>query len=103
MAVKDIVKVWDSGDILSDNIDFLKNKTIPVKFPISDSINDIIADLKDTYKEVPCAGIAANQIGYDKSIFIGLSKYTDDMDEDKIEEEDKMDVDYCDELEYEIE
>ena len=35
-------------------------------------IEQIKIDLLDTYKTIPCAGIAANQIGYNKRVFIGL-------------------------------
>ena len=38
----------------------------------------------DTYKIIPCAGIAANQIGYNKRIFIGI-KHDDDYEENKKE------------------
>ena len=72
MAVKVLVKVWDEDKLIKKNIDFLRVPTIPVQFPISPHIEQIIEDLIDTYKAMPCAGIAANQIGYNKSIFIGM-------------------------------
>ena len=42
-------------------------------------------DLLDTYKVTPCAGIAANQIGYDKRIFVGLKEDVDEEIEEKQE------------------
>ena len=53
--------------------------------PLSEDNKKILEDLKDTYNITPCAGIAANQIGYDKRIFIGLKHddYNDDEDEKK--------------------
>ena len=74
MAVKDIdlIKVWDNGIIIEKNIKFLMKPTKPVQFPISSHVKQIIEDLIDTYKAIPCAGIAANQIGYDKKLFIGM-------------------------------
>ena len=45
----------------------------------------------DTYKATPCAGIAANQIGYDKSIFIGM-EYDDRPEDSKDDGEDLDDV-----------
>ena len=72
MAIKnqDLVKVWDEKKLIENNIQFLKQPTKKVDFPISEHIESIIQDLIDTYKATPCAGIAANQIGYNKSKFI---------------------------------
>ena len=74
MAVKDIdlVKVWEAGALIKKNIDFLRIPTKPVIFPASYKIDNIIQDLIDTYRALPCAGIAANQLGFDKKIFIGM-------------------------------
>jgi len=72
MAIKELVEVWDGKNIIENNILFLKKKTKEIKLPISSEINSILEDLLDTFKNIPCAGIAANQIGYDKKIFIGL-------------------------------
>ena len=72
MAIKSLVKVWKDNKIIQDEIDFLKKPTKNVNFPISDHIIGIIKDLIDTFKAVPCAGIAANQIGYNKKVFIGM-------------------------------
>ena len=72
MAVRELVTVWDGTSLVKKNIDFLRQATKPVIFPISNHVKNIIIDLIDTYKSVPCAGIAANQIGYDKKIFIGM-------------------------------
>ena len=72
MAIKKLVEVWDGKNIIENNILFLKKKTKEIKLPISSEINGILADLLDTFKNIPCAGVAANQIGYDKKIFIGL-------------------------------
>ena len=57
----------------------MKQPTKDVHLPLSQSIKQILNDLLETYKVIPCAGIAANQIGYDKKIFIGLKK--DDYEE----------------------
>ena len=80
MAVKKLIEVWDGAHLVNKNINFLKQKTKKVRIPFNGNINMILTDLLDTYKSTPCAGIAANQIGYDSSIFIGLK-------EDKEEEE----------------
>ena len=74
MAVKetDLVKIWDGKKIDKESIDFLRTSTKEVQFPLSNHVKQIIDDLIDTYKAVPCAGIAANQIGYDKKLFIGM-------------------------------
>ena len=66
---------------------FLKQKTKPVHLPLSENNQNILDDLLDTFKAVPCAGVAANQIGYDKRIFIGLKH--DDYDDGQDEEENK--------------
>ena len=86
MAVKDIVTIWDGKKLLNKNINFLRTPTKKVHLPASDSIKNIIQDLIDTYKSRPCAGIAANQIGYDKQIFIGMKKVHKDIDTEYIEE-----------------
>ena len=86
MSVKKIVKVWDKGALIEKNIDFLKLETKNVFFPLTANTKTIIKDLIDTYQKIPCAGIAANQIGYDKSIFIGLKNYDEGIDEEEIEE-----------------
>jgi peptide deformylase len=74
MAVKKLVEVWDGENIIKNNIKFLKQKTKEIHLPINDTNKNILTDLLDTYKKIPCAGIAANQIGYDKRIFIGLKE-----------------------------
>ena len=93
MAAKnqDLVKVWDGKKIIEENIQFLKQPTKKVNFPLSEYIYNIIQDLIDTYKVTPCAGIAANQIGYDKSIFIGM-EYDDRPEKDKDEGQNLDDV-----------
>ena len=85
MAVKKLVEVWDGKNINRDNIQFLKLKTKEVTMPFSPKIKEILVDLLDTYKSIPCAGVAANQIGYDKKIFIGLKhdNYEEEKDDDK--------------------
>ena len=80
MAVKEIVKVWDGKEIIRDNVEFLMEPTKKVNFPLSTSTKDIISDLIETYESTPCAGVAANQIGYNKNIFIGKKN---DLDNDK--------------------
>ena len=85
MAIKKLVEVWDGKDIIENNILFLKKKTKQIKLPLSLEINQILEDLLDTFKNTPCAGVAANQIGYDKKIFIGL-KHDNYEDDDEINE-----------------
>ena len=85
MSVKKIVKVWHNGLIISDNIKFLQEKTKNVFFPLTESSNSIINDLIDTYKKTPCAGIAANQIGYEYQIFIGMKELADIENQKDIE------------------
>ena len=80
MAIKKLIEVWDGKNLIIDNINFLKKETKEVKIPFSNQIEEILTDLLDTYKTIPCAGIAANQIAYDKQIFIGL-KYDDNYDD----------------------
>ena len=96
MGVKKIVKVWNEDGIIDKNIDFLLNKTKKISFPLTPNSKQIIKDLHDAYREIPCAGIAANQIGYDKSIFIGLKNYDDTIDPEEIEEKESN---YKEELE----
>ena len=81
MAVKKLVEVWDGKNIIEKNIQFLKQKTKEIHLPINDINKKILTNLLDTYKKVPCAGIAANQIGYDKRIFIGMKKDEPDTEE----------------------
>ena len=85
MAIKKIVKIWDDEKILEENINFLKTKTKPVTFPASDYIKNIIQDLIDTYQKISCAGIAANQIGYEYQIFIGMKTLDDETESEEIE------------------
>ena len=85
MAIKKIVKIWDEQKILVDNIEFLQLKTKKVTFPISPFINKIIKNLIDTYKTIACAGIAANQIGCDYQIFIGMKKIETEEEAEEIE------------------
>ena len=67
-----IVKVWEGDALIEKNIEFLRQPTKFVDFPITDHIEAIINNLIECYQSVPCAGIAANQLGYDKKIFIGM-------------------------------
>ena len=90
MAAKKLVEVWDGKNIIEDNIVFLKQKTKEVRFPLSNSIKNILEDLLDTYKLIPCAGIASNQIGYNKRIFIGLKEDYNAEDENQDEKENKQ-------------
>ncbi len=85
MAIKNIVKIWDDERILKENINFLKTKTKPVTFPASNYIKNIIQDLIDTYQKISCAGIAANQIGYEYQIFIGMKTLEDESESEEIE------------------
>ena len=84
MAIKKLIEVWDGSQLIEKNITFLKQKTKDVILPLSDNTKQILSDLLDTYKVIPCAGVAANQIGYDKRIFIGI-KNDDDYEENKKE------------------
>ena len=84
MATKKLIEVWDGSQLIQNNISFLKQKTKDVILPLSDNTKQILSDLLDTYKVIPCAGIAANQIGYNKRIFIGI-KHDDDYEENKKE------------------
>ena len=84
MAIKKLIEVWDGSQLIEKNITFLKQKTKDVILPLSDNTKQILSDLLDTYKVIPCAGIAANQIGYNKRIFIGI-KHDDDYEENKKE------------------
>ena len=88
---QDLVKVWNDGELIEENIQFLKEPTKKVTFPLSEHVYSIIQDLIDTYKETPCAGIAANQIGYNKSIFIGM-EYDDRPDDDRDDGQDLDEV-----------
>ena len=88
---QDLVKVWNDGELIEENIQFLKEPTKKVAFPLSEHVHSIIQDLIDTYKETPCAGIAANQIGYNKSIFIGM-EYDDRPDDDRDDGQDLDEV-----------
>ena len=87
MAIKKLIEVWDGKNLLKDNITFLKKTTKEVYLPLSDNNQNILDNLLDTFKNTPCAGIAANQIGYDKRIFIGLKH--DDYDDENDDEETK--------------
>ncbi len=72
MAVRDIVPVWEQNQLIKRNIDFLLQPTEKVTFPLDNNCNTIIDDLIDTFEYISPAGIAANQINYNKRIFIGL-------------------------------
>lgn len=85
MAIKKIVKIWDENGLIRENIDFLHKKTKPVKFPLSNDVKQIIVDLIDSYRAIPCAGIAANQIGYNHSIFIGMKHCNDEEQGKQVE------------------
>ena len=91
MAVKEqnLYKVWDGENLNTNNIDFLLKRTKPVTFPLDSNTKQIIKDLKDTYIAVPCAGIAANQIGYNARIFVGMEH----DHEEALEEDDKQNID----------
>ena len=81
MAIKKLVEVWDGKNLIKNNITFLKQSTKNIHLPISPIDQNILDDLLDTYKQIPCAGIAANQIGYDKRIFIGMKKDEPDTED----------------------
>jgi len=101
MAIKKIIKVWENSELISNNISFLRKRTKNIFFPLTDTSNQIIQDLIDTYKKTTCAGIAANQIGYDKSIFIGLARLEDNIDVDELEKKEaRSDQEPLEENEY---
>jgi len=79
MAAKDndLVQIWDGSKIDTKKIDFLRTPTKEVAFPLSNHVKQVVTDLIDTFRAVPCAGIAANQLGYDKKIFIGMKHDND--------------------------
>ena len=85
MKNKKIVAIWDENKILKENIKFLQTKTKTVTFPASDFIKNIVQDLIDAYKVINCAGIAANQIGYEYQIFIGMKELINIEDAKDIE------------------
>ena len=87
MAIKKLIEVWNGENLLKDNIKFLKRTTKEVHLPLSDNNQNILDDLLDTFKNTLCAGVAANQIGYNKRIFIGLKH--DDYDDENEEDEKK--------------
>ena len=80
MAIKKLVEVWDGKKLIEQNIVFLKKNTNEVHLPISSKDKLILDDLLDTYQKIPCAGIAANQIGYNKRIFIGMKEDEEDSE-----------------------
>ena len=86
MAIKKLVEVWDGKNLIKKNVIFLKKKTSEIKFPITTELEKIKTNLLDTYKAIPCAGVAANQIGYNKRIFIGLmhDEYEENNDNKQI-------------------
>ena len=73
MVKKEFVQVWSEKGIDKKNLRHLTNPLEEVTFPLTDEDLKIITDLKDTANKTPCAGIAANQIGYNKNIFVGLT------------------------------
>jgi len=81
MAIKKLIEVWDGENLLENNINYLKKNTKEVHLPISSTNQIILDDLLDTYKTIPCAGIAANQIGYSKRIFIGMKEDEPDTED----------------------
>jgi len=72
MAQRKIVRVWNNKGIIKKNLKALITPLKEVQFPLSDEDKKLILDLKDTAKVIECVGIAANQIGYDRKIFIGM-------------------------------
>jgi len=85
MPIKKIITIWDENKILKENIKFLQTKTKTVRFPASDFIKNIVQDLIDAYQVINCAGIAANQIGYEYQIFIGMKELINIEDAKDIE------------------
>lgn len=56
-------------DVLTYPDKFLKNSTKPVE-KINDAVHRLVADMADTMYEAPGVGLAAIQVGSDKSIII---------------------------------
>jgi len=94
MAIKKLVKVWDGKKLIEQNIVFLKKNTNEVHLPISSKDKLILDDLLDTYQKIPCAGIAANQIGYNKRIFIGMKEDEEDSEHQykELRKDDQIDL-----------
>ena len=67
-----IVTVWKESELVKENIDFLRTPTKKVNFPTSPQVKKIIEDLETSFRSIPCAGIAANQLRYDRKIFVGM-------------------------------
>ena len=89
MAIRQILTVWSEDGINKENINFLKQTTKKVFLPTSANIDAIIDDLISTYQDIPCAGIAANQIGFDKRIFIGIKEPNQNLNEHELEEKER--------------
>ena len=87
MAIRQqsLYKVWDGKSLINENIDFLLRRANPVSFPLNEDSKQIVKDLEDTYIAIPCAGIAANQIGYNARIFVGMEF----VDEETIEDDEQ--------------
>ncbi|SVD61447.1 uncharacterized protein METZ01_LOCUS414301, partial [marine metagenome] len=85
----DLVTVWIDNKINEKNINILRTKTKPVTFPVSPHIEQIIEDLIDTFLGISCAGIAANQLGYDRKLFIGMKHEI----ENSVSEDSSIDID----------
>ena len=100
MPAKEIVKVWEDNSVLDSNIEFLSKPTKEVKFPLDSKSKDVINDLMDSFRKIPCAGIAANQIGYNYRMFIGMKFEPEEKEEG--EEESEEDINPMDENNYEI-
>jgi len=77
-----IVTVWKEGKLVKDNINILRTPTKKVIFPISPQVKTIIEDLETSFRSIPCAGIAANQLGYNRKIFVGMRHDRDLSTED---------------------
>jgi len=94
MAIKKLVEVWDGKKLIEQNIVFLKKNTNEVHLPISSKDKLILDDLLDTYQKIPCAGIAANQIGYNKRIFIGMKEDEEDSEHQykELRKDDQIDL-----------
>ncbi len=73
MAIKKIIEIWSTDGLNEENVKFLAKPTQDVIFPLDDESKEVITDLIDTFFNIPCAGIAANQLGHKKRMFIGYS------------------------------
>ena len=79
LSIKNITRVWNRNGIRRDNLSLLTKPTHKVPFPLQEKDLNIIEALKENTTKIKCAGIAANQLGFDRNIFIGLIDHLTDQ------------------------